>query len=1060
MKSKYFLFFIFLFLLIGINTASAIGGSSNYFNSTWNTSIAIEPGASNSTTIVLPLESTGTYNFVVEWGDGNSDTITAYNQTNVTHGYASAGVYDINISGTIIGFRFNFAGDAEKLIDISNWGSLNLGNNDGYFEGCYNFNSTATDILNLSGTTTLKDAFHGANLFNGGNISNWDVSEVTSMQNMFGVLYAGTGTSVFNQNISAWNTSKVTTMLNMFRSASSFNQNIGGWDISSVTTTQEMFLSASTFNQNLNVWNTSNVIDMDSMFYSAISFNGDISGWDVSRVTSMSNTFNGASAFNQNINAWDTSSVTTMGSMFFGASTFNQDIGSWNTSKVTNMYEMFNGAIVFNQNIGSWDVSKVTTMENMFTGVALFTNNYNTILNGWSSLPSLQNSVIFGGGNSRYSSEGAEARNNTLIETYGWTISDGGLITFQNITWMLNSTIINGLGSVCCDISSATFNTSGQTHLVTGLDSGGFYGFTWNGTSWVLNTSVAVFGDIGTYARPTIYYKDSQWHLIAGTNGNGTFGYDWNDAWVSNSSIVAGLGSYSMASPAVYYINNQWNLIIGYGDAVSGGFYGFTWNGSQWLTNSSIVTGLSSSKGVHPFVFQKTSNNEYELIAGDWYGTFSGYSWESEGSWISNSDLVIGLGVVGWDSTANVFTKDGLLYSISGENTAIYGFLENTPPTLSGITLSSSTKKYGKNIFVNTTSPINDLENLSVTFRTYYYSGANKVYLGNSSWFITPNNVSVNITIPWNDGANHTIYAQVEDGSGSSTTNQTSVEVSTNFTSDITNPTLVSSSLSSSSIVIGKSVTILAQFNGQGADISSALVGVQRPNANSTNWSMTCGSGEIVSCTKIYTATSDIGQYNVLYFYPTDTAGITPAISSSLNFTTHTETSAGGGGGGGGTPSNNLTPLYNATQYVSDVLKIKLLTAGLPSELTEKITACYMNTVIQQVKGEDCSSLIIFTEGINWYALLGVFLGAFLVLFGLYSNIPKEELLINILIYGTLSIILIQVLMIFGLNMYFLNYLFQSNLPGFIFASVGLEAIFITIIGDYISSEYIFRRRK
>ncbi|NOQ37759.1 hypothetical protein GQ472_02615, partial [archaeon] len=54
-------------------TKYAHNDASSPFNSTWNTSKA---GVSNATTIKLPLESSGTYNFTVNWGDGNSSTVT------------------------------------------------------------------------------------------------------------------------------------------------------------------------------------------------------------------------------------------------------------------------------------------------------------------------------------------------------------------------------------------------------------------------------------------------------------------------------------------------------------------------------------------------------------------------------------------------------------------------------------------------------------------------------------------------------------------------------------------------------------------------------------------------------------------------------------------------------------------------------------------------------------------------------------------------------------------------------------------------------------------------
>ncbi|MGB2153633.1 MAG: BspA family leucine-rich repeat surface protein, partial [Flavobacteriaceae bacterium] len=88
----------------------------------------------------------------------------------------------------------------------------------------------------------------------------------------------------FNQDISSWDTSSVTLMNEMFGEASAFNQNIGGWDVSNVTDMGGMFFRAFNFDQDLSGWNVSNVTKMGSMFVDSSS-TPNISGWDVSNVT-------------------------------------------------------------------------------------------------------------------------------------------------------------------------------------------------------------------------------------------------------------------------------------------------------------------------------------------------------------------------------------------------------------------------------------------------------------------------------------------------------------------------------------------------------------------------------------------------------------------------------------------------------------------------------------------------------------------------------------------------------------------------------------------------------
>jgi surface protein len=63
-------------------------------------------------------------------------------------------------------------------------------------------------------------------------------------------------------HISDWDVSNVTNMKEMFSGAESFNQPIGDWDVSSVTDMSYMFKSSyfkHTFNQPLENWDVSNV---------------------------------------------------------------------------------------------------------------------------------------------------------------------------------------------------------------------------------------------------------------------------------------------------------------------------------------------------------------------------------------------------------------------------------------------------------------------------------------------------------------------------------------------------------------------------------------------------------------------------------------------------------------------------------------------------------------------------------------------------------------------------------------------------------------------------------
>jgi hypothetical protein len=227
----------------------------------------------------LPLTNNGVINFTIDWGDGNTDTITSYNQAEITHTYASPGVYEVAItSGVIRGWKFNNGGDAVKLMEIYDWSVWDI-NTTGTFYGCSNLVSSATNVPTIS-TTDLTETFRECTNFNGP-VNDWDISNVTSLSRMFQLC------SSFNQDVSSWAVASgpVTNMAGLFV-ATSFNQDISGWDVSKVQTFGGMF-SNTPFNYDISGWDVSSATVMNQMFINALSFSYDVSGWDVSNVNNL-----------------------------------------------------------------------------------------------------------------------------------------------------------------------------------------------------------------------------------------------------------------------------------------------------------------------------------------------------------------------------------------------------------------------------------------------------------------------------------------------------------------------------------------------------------------------------------------------------------------------------------------------------------------------------------------------------------------------------------------------------------------------------------------------------
>lgn len=420
--------------------------SECFFITTWKTD---NPGISDDNQVTLPIFG-GPY--TVDWGDGMIEDNLIGERL---HTYSSPGTYRVAVFGTPNFIRFNegdddnFTSDAPKLLEINQWGSIAWFSMSSAFANCRNMDVTAEDVPNLSNVTTMFSTFYrcenltGNESFNNwdissvenltqtfrrcplfnADISNWDTGNVTSMQSMFSAAES------FNQDISSWDVSNVESMWAMFDRATSFNQNIGSWNVSNVENMRAMFQETS-FNQDISSWNVTNVTEMGFMFNLTSEFNQDISNWDVSNVIDMQSMFSSSEAFNQDISNWDVSNVQNMETMFNLAKAFNQNISNWNVSSVQSMRRMFFRNTQFDQDVGSWNVAQVNNMSEMFAQTGLSRENYDNTLLGWAALPNLQSNVVFDGGNSEFC-EATDARQ-FIIDTYGWTITDGGEFALCN----------------------------------------------------------------------------------------------------------------------------------------------------------------------------------------------------------------------------------------------------------------------------------------------------------------------------------------------------------------------------------------------------------------------------------------------------------------------------------------------------------------------------------------------------------------------------------------------------------------------------------------------------
>ena len=242
-------------------------------NNTTNTS-------TSNTQFKLPFTTAGTYNLEVDWGDNTTDTITTYNQAEATHTYATAGTYTITCtpnSSTLIDIRFNQQGDRNKILNISQWGSVEFQNHSVFYK-CNYLDVSATDAPAFNNPNgNYNSMFRKCYNFNG-DVNHWDLTGASEIHSFF------EGCFTFNKPCNDWDVSLVENASFAFKDCRVFNQPLDNWDTGSFTTIREMFSNAENFNQNLNDWDTGSVTNMFKTFFSATSFDQSLL-WDVSSST-------------------------------------------------------------------------------------------------------------------------------------------------------------------------------------------------------------------------------------------------------------------------------------------------------------------------------------------------------------------------------------------------------------------------------------------------------------------------------------------------------------------------------------------------------------------------------------------------------------------------------------------------------------------------------------------------------------------------------------------------------------------------------------------------------
>ena len=343
-------------------------------------------------------------------------------------------------TSNVTDFGYMFSGDkvmstlhltdnfvTEKAKDIS-----------GIFNDCEKLSNINVSNWNVSNVTSTEKAFANNFLLKSLDLSNWDMSNCENSQMMF---YSDTALTSIG-NTSNWNVSKITTTHSMFEGCSKLQSlNTSKWVFSNLTNADSMFSNCQVltkldtsnwgmgkvinfgflFNNcyaltslNVSKWDTSNANIFNAMFNECVNLtNIDVSNWKTSNVTQAVNTFLDCKKLTQvAVQNWDMSNVEVVSGMFAYCSGITSlDISKWNAPKLIEINNTFNG------------LTKCTSIKIK----GMYAPNIDTCINTFLDCTSLTSLDLSGLGMSKATSfNGMFGRmsNITSINLSGWSTSN------------------------------------------------------------------------------------------------------------------------------------------------------------------------------------------------------------------------------------------------------------------------------------------------------------------------------------------------------------------------------------------------------------------------------------------------------------------------------------------------------------------------------------------------------------------------------------------------------------------------------------------------------------
>ena len=183
------------------------------------------------------------------------------------------------------------------------------------------------------------------------------------------------------------------------------------------------------------------------------------------------------------------------------------------------------------------------------------------------------------------------------------------------------------------------------------------------------NKDASVISGLGP-ATSTACFNDGTLKLIS-VLGSTYTGFYWNGStWISDNSIITGISTAGTINKiTVYNDGGTWKMLIGsHGASLPDGYY---WNGATWILDANVRNGILPIGGGFPVctpdVFDDAGT--LKLIV---YGVSinNGYYWDTS-AWVPDSSIISGIDTVNMNLGTTMVFKDTIWKMVIGGESTI-----------------------------------------------------------------------------------------------------------------------------------------------------------------------------------------------------------------------------------------------------------------------------------------------------------------------------------------------------------------------------------------------------